>query len=485
MRCNAAWTWRDEQPLQIRSACDLACGSGRHLIACALQHPDISFLGVDGTPEHIRVAKHYAKSLSLANVRFECADLNAWRCDAEAFDLMTCSGTFSWVPVATQNAILSIISKGLSPYGAAVIHFLTQPASHHVLAAQEVIRNEVSTQTTLDKRREYARSFASSLPLVADKNDSAQTALVNKALSAFASDEGNTLPHELLGAPVSAYFLREFALMAQRVGLNVHGDASPAAMSPIWLPNGAILDMFQRTPAWIEQQELLDMFGASAGSRRAVLKKAVRQAASDEHSLSQFHISIKRPLPPRQAGNGAGIRVHGDRIEPLTHTQLTTWQRLEAHAPNSIPVAEVVHLIDGSAGEETLRRWIALDIVRLTANPIQCQTLANGRPRTNLITLEEFAVGEPSVTSRTGHYVNAHPLIRQLLKAADGKRSRSSICEVVLLELADLIGSDEKKALVDNAWSYTDDRKHMMLEQRPDVFAEQLLCRLNLSGYFD
>jgi SAM-dependent methyltransferase len=227
MRCNAAWTWHDGRPVAIRSACDLACGSGRHLIACALQHPDIFFVGVDGTTEHVRVAQQYAESLSLINVRFECADLNEWQCDSEAFDLITCSGTFSWVPIATQAAILSIIDKGLSRHGAAVIRILTQPASNHLIEAQKVIQSEVSREATLDQRRTNARGYARELSPSLDKKDSTQDALINRTLSAFIADDGSALPHELLGASITAFFLREFENMLKYSRRRIASDNKP------------------------------------------------------------------------------------------------------------------------------------------------------------------------------------------------------------------------------------------------------------------
>lgn len=53
------------QPLEV----DLGCGKGRFLLARALAHPDVNFLGIDRMLERIRRIDHRAQRRRLDNIR--------------------------------------------------------------------------------------------------------------------------------------------------------------------------------------------------------------------------------------------------------------------------------------------------------------------------------------------------------------------------------------------------------------------------------
>ena len=59
-----------------RSILDVGCGVGILTTFYARQHPDKTFIGIDRSPASIARAQEQAKALGLANVQFECLDLD-------------------------------------------------------------------------------------------------------------------------------------------------------------------------------------------------------------------------------------------------------------------------------------------------------------------------------------------------------------------------------------------------------------------------
>jgi SAM-dependent methyltransferase len=60
----------------VRSILDVGCGVGILTTFYARQHPDKTFVGIDRSPASIARAQEQAKALGLANVQFECLDLD-------------------------------------------------------------------------------------------------------------------------------------------------------------------------------------------------------------------------------------------------------------------------------------------------------------------------------------------------------------------------------------------------------------------------
>jgi SAM-dependent methyltransferase len=59
-----------------RSILDVGCGVGILTTFFARQHPDMTFIGIDRSPASIARAQEQAKVFGLANVQFECLDLD-------------------------------------------------------------------------------------------------------------------------------------------------------------------------------------------------------------------------------------------------------------------------------------------------------------------------------------------------------------------------------------------------------------------------
>ena len=76
-----------------RTIVDLGCGTGELTVDLLKRWPQASVLGIDSSPEMIRVAKTYSRPGELT---FELGDLTTWN-PAEPVDLLFSNAAFQWV----------------------------------------------------------------------------------------------------------------------------------------------------------------------------------------------------------------------------------------------------------------------------------------------------------------------------------------------------------------------------------------------------
>jgi ubiquinone/menaquinone biosynthesis C-methylase UbiE len=110
---------------------DVACGSGRAMLALARAFPASRFTGVDSSPDAVVAAGHAAAELGLANVRFVRTDAAGLAADG-VFDLIT---AFDAIHDQAQPArVLARIFAALRPGGV----FLMQDIRGHSALADNM-----------------------------------------------------------------------------------------------------------------------------------------------------------------------------------------------------------------------------------------------------------------------------------------------------------------------------------------------------------
>lgn len=110
---------------------ELGCGQGFGLCLFAANHPDIEFVGIDFSPEHIAHARALAAQAGLGNVRFEEADFldlaRAWPESLGRFDYAVLHGIYSWVPADVRAAIVACLDRALVSGGLAYASYNAMP----------------------------------------------------------------------------------------------------------------------------------------------------------------------------------------------------------------------------------------------------------------------------------------------------------------------------------------------------------------------
>lgn len=110
---------------------ELGCGQGFGLCLIASAYPDIEFVGIDFSPEHIAHARGLAQAAGLKNLSFLEADFldlaQAWPPELGRFDYVVLHGIYSWVPAELRAAIVRCLEHALVSGGLAYLSYNSMP----------------------------------------------------------------------------------------------------------------------------------------------------------------------------------------------------------------------------------------------------------------------------------------------------------------------------------------------------------------------
>ena len=470
---------------ECRSVCDIACGSGRQILLSALVNPAIRFHGVDGDSGHIREAQRCANLLGLDNVSFECANLSSWKSGANKYDVITCSGTFSWVPEPIQQAIMRVISGALSPKGVAVLHVLTKPASLGMELAQDMLLRRVSDLDSMPDRlvaaRAFAKTFQSSDALTVDAGE---TEVANWLLGQIASRSDDGVSHEYLGAQIHSFYFREIESVVNSAGLNIVGDAEYSRICPTRLPrNSAVSTLYDDAPTWSEQQELIDMFGQMPGARCLLLRSQPRSQPVSTASFSGLHVALH---PAAVDWSIDGYPILSSRLS----NDLSAYaMRIASMLADAYPfTAEVktaselsVECHDGALAELLEHGLITLSVVASHS-----ASWADDTPCTHRFAQLENTINAGVFTSRTGQRAPSHPFASFLLRQADGSRTIEQLAQLAYSFFADK-SMPETAVEAWRGWWPSDTAVPVIGSEksRLRLTAAQFLQRAHYLGYFE
>jgi trans-aconitate methyltransferase len=408
----------------VERVCDIGCGTGLQVLVGALLNPQIQFLGIDGSESHIADARRTCEKIGLANARFELVDL----CDApdhsNKFDLITCAGTFSWVPVDVQAHIFQFIAKNLSEQGAAIIHYLTLPGANVEQRLQRDLAQHVNHLPTLQARLASAKTYlaeqiAGVETLTADESPDVRTRVARRLFDP--DDRG--VPHEFLASPISAYYFRDFATQARSHGFNVIGDAAIPSAEPMSLPAGPITDLFDRAKNWEEQQEILDMFGGGSCGRYALLSRFPRAATPQLDSLN--HAFFRLSDSDWYVIENDRVHVRESQSLPVPSAVCAGLMRLHAAFPATLAKSDAFPAVDVKA----LWPLVALGVVNVFSHHVAAQSREIGKRRTFDMARVECELEHANLTSFIGLTRPRHPLIASILLYAAQPKSEAALVE--------------------------------------------------------
>ena len=477
--------WADVAGVSPRAVCDLACGSGRQVLLGALQHADVRFVGVDGSTSHINEANALREVLGLTNVTFVCADLMDWTPEAAHYDLMTCSGTFPWVPDVVRDRILQIFDLGLSANGLAVLHILSLPASLGVVEAQRRLLDAVGTSGSITERLLAAKAYVASLPPPDDADQSSVNAIARSLLRQVVDRNDPGVAHEFLGAPVRADYFRDFEASVNQHGLHLVGDASPTAMCDRQIPQGPLRELYERTQSWPARQELLDMFAGVGGGRDAVLSRRARAAPGAGPNALRPNVLYARSTGnfDRPSRDAHQLVWHRDAEITVTAAQAALWNRVLAAAPECVPV---------ESNERDDADFLCIHgYLELSTRPTTGAALHGAAPTTVSLARAEVEANLGELTGVLGYRLPSVPAVALVLALADGSRDTAELavaCEAQWAASANLPGANTDAASVAAAWAqwWSLPRKGepSSVPSMDTINFSQLIDRLARLGYF-
>lgn len=489
----AAWNVGHGEHLP-RVVCDLACGSGRQVLQGALLHPDIEFVGVDGSHGHILEANRLKDSLALTNVEFICADLMDWSPEAARYDLMTCSGTYPWVPDAVRERILQTFERGLAADGLAILHILSLPACVGVVEAQRRLLDAVGSAGTITQRLEAAKAYVAALPPAAPKTPDASpdsgrnviNNIVRSQLRQILERNDPGVAHEFLGGPVRADYFRDFEASAKRYGLHAVGDANPTVACDRLIPAGPLRELFERTRSWHARQELLDMFAGTSGGRDVVLARSPRlavQSAPRDGRPSLLHARSSGVFDEASCGPSE-LRWHRGDVLTVSSSQAALWNRIHAAAPESVCIEPRER---DDADFLAVHGYTELAIV-----PTAIAALHGAAPTTTPLARAEVSLHLRELSSPLGYHLPNVPAVALVLQIADGSLDSAALAEASRGQWAARASADQSSVgdrAAEQAWAqwWPSERSGQAAATPPmdNVDFTRLIDRLAHLGYFN
>jgi SAM-dependent methyltransferase len=98
---------------------ELGCGQGFGLCVLAAANPDIDFIGIDFSPEHIAHASALARSGSLENVRFIEGDFTTlateWPAELAECDYIVAHGIYTWISQPIRESLVRCMDHASRP----------------------------------------------------------------------------------------------------------------------------------------------------------------------------------------------------------------------------------------------------------------------------------------------------------------------------------------------------------------------------------
>lgn len=141
-------------PTDAKFVVDLGCGPGNSTEVLVDRFPEADVLGLDNSADMVDAARK-----RLPGVRFDLADISAWKADAPC-DVILANAVFQWVP--NHAAILPRIASMLAPGGSFALQMpdnLNEPA-HRLM-------REVAAESRWAETLAHAAGARESVPDVA------------------------------------------------------------------------------------------------------------------------------------------------------------------------------------------------------------------------------------------------------------------------------------------------------------------------------
>jgi SAM-dependent methyltransferase len=391
---------------------ELGCGDGGNLVPMAYVLPGGTFHGIDLSARAIERARGLAEALSLANVRFEHADLTRLPPLGE-FDYVIAHGVYSWVEPAARDALLAACREHLAPAGVAFISYDVLPGGHLREITRQMLRWHLRDVDEPAERIAGARALLQAIASARPEGDEMRL-VAERAL-----EQGDAaMFHDELAPHHEAVLFADFVAHAGAHGLRFLAEADVFEMDAGGLPpelagepiaREQYLDFFKGR---MFRQTLLCHAGAE---RREPGLEAVRDMLAATPAQPVGEGEFRGPLGATLTTDHEGVKA------ALT--------RLGEAWPAPLPVAE---LGDDPAVAEMLRRAYAANLVRLHVWAPRLTTTPSERPVASALARLQAAEGTRVTTLLHTSVEVGDELGRRLIRLLDGTRDRAAL----LAELA-------------------------------------------------
>lgn len=346
---------RDAGPLRVL---DLGCASGLHVRTQAVQYPDVEFVGVDFTGEELDRGRTAIAEEGLTNVELIESDLRELAVEPARFDLILCSGTFSWVPDDVKEGILNLARSGLKPTGVAAVTYLTYPGWKLRESLRELLMLRVAgTEDPAERVRESARMLRFLQTVYKSNTTSPMAQVLTRVVEGMQTSSSNVFVHDELSRDHDPCYFLEFVEWADECGLHYLAEAELCTMRLMELPQEAEPMLQELAPSFLETQQWIDFLVNRSGRSSLLVREDAKVSGELERdALRELSFGLTAPvvelLPSEERvtlEDSSGLSV---TLEAPGFAALADALRSEAPAPLSF--IELQTALDGQVDEEVL-----------------------------------------------------------------------------------------------------------------------------------
>ena len=409
---------------------EVGCGDASNLIPMAHGLPDSEFVGIDRAARPIERGTEFARSLGLRNLELRTLDLADFPRDAGQFDYIVAHGLYSWIPAATRDHLLALVTRHLAPYGVAFVSYNTYPGCYMRRMAWEMLRFHTEHLSDPQARIAEARGLAR-LVATARKVSEGSSAHFRSELEQLVERDTAHLFHDDLAGVNDPVYFHEFIAESQGHALQFLGEAELAASGYGSLTLGArhALDRLDL----LTREQYLD-FILCRRFRQTLLcheKVALDRTSSLDRVTTLFLSTPGRVVaterePDEVAPPGADGKIARE-AEALLEAVLDA---LEEATPRRVTFDDLARII-GVDGGEFLRQVVsgaarAGAVLLHTAAP-RLTTEPGERPLASPIARQQLVTGSIVTTLCHASVKIDHETARRVLSLCDGTRNRSAL----------------------------------------------------------
>ena len=426
---------------------ELGCAGGGNLIPLAVRYPNSSFLGIDYSTVQVEAAQRQIAALGLKNVRIQHGDVTNFSA-SDAYDFIICHGVYSWVPEATQSAILRICREALTDHGVAYVSYNTYPGWRLRQVVREAMLFHAGAHADTTQRLTQGRAF---LQFMQQASDPASIfgQMLKIESDAIANYRDDYVLHEHLEQHNAPCYFKDFVARAGAKQLGYLGEANFIEMLPQHFSAEVQQSLEQASGGNIILIEQYMDFLRNRYFRQTLLvrderlKDIQRKLHAEQLAAFQLSANIKtqRDVNVTSSTIATFTSAQGrtmDVTEPVIKAALLI---LGERFPRTIGFEELLVSAAARAQSAASQRAVLLNallalalngLMDLHTEPLEFAGVTENNSSAFALAREQARTGSASVTNLRHEQVTLNPFQIALLALLDGERPPEEIQRLLI-----------------------------------------------------
>lgn len=426
---------------------ELGAAAGGNLLPMAIDHPESAFIGVDLAASQIEKGRRQIAELGLANIGLRAISLVDVEASFGSFDYVIAHGVYSWVPAEIRARLLQVCRERLAPGGILLLSYNTLPGWSVWQSLRDIILFHGRRFSDPRERARQARRLLS-LRETGRTDKSPYWEMLRHEIEKTEDLSDWFFLHEHVEEENTPFYFHGVVEHARRASLDYLGEADLTAMNLAALPAPAIQDLGIGGDL-VSRLQYLDV----VQNRRFRMSLFCRQGEGPgrlprAEDLWDFHWNTAlrpqvAPAPHATAAPGAmsfvgpGGEIRLRTVDPMGSAVYDILCRQALPQRPEVLVRQAMEryaLVD----EPRLRAALlqpALDLVMsnlitLHSHPPHWLAEVSDRPQASRLARAQAREAD-WVTNQCHEAVGADPLLREMIRLADGRHSRVAMVEAL------------------------------------------------------